>query len=333
MNRRQLLLTAFGALGHWHLPGQASPEHKRKRASAVSNHPDALQDPLMPRGNLMIIGGAEDRTGSMLVLRRFIELAKPKDPQIAVLTAASAFPDIVWERYDRVLADLGVVRRVHIRPNTREESSDPQWISLIQQSDGVLLTGGDQRRLASLIGGTDIERAIDHAYRAAGACIAGTSAGAAVMSQDMLVGRAISNGIGLLRGAIIDQHFSERRRLMRLLSAVAKNPRLIGIGVDEDTALIIGQGREIEVAGSGGVTIVDGRRLPTPAGDVDPEQLLLLPGLEVYSLPKDALLRPGSSAPGRQALLPEQHAALRVLREVLPSLTRTPFINTGAVKS
>jgi cyanophycinase len=275
-------------------------------------------------GHLVIIGGAEDRTGDKLILRRFVELARNEDPQIAVLTAASAFPDFVWSRYDQVLADIGVQRRVYIALNFPEDCNNPEWAAMIRQSDGVLITGGNQHRLVSLIGGTEVNRAISYAYLEQGACIAGTSAGAAAMSRHMLTGRSMSDGIGLLQGAIVDQHFSQRRRLTRLVSAVARNPQLIGIGVDENTALILKKDRGLEVVGEGAVTIVDGRHLASPLDDVDPEQLLQLPEIQVLRLPQGAVyqLASGNDAAGARGFLtiPEDYEALPALYDVLPVL-------------
>jgi cyanophycinase len=324
MQRRQILLAGLGALGSWHFAAQAGSIRRENVSQQITASRSTSKDQRTRQGRLVIIGGAEDRTGDRIILRRFIELTKCEEPQIAVLPAASAFPDYVWGRYDQVLADLGVKRRVLISVNSPEDCNDPQLAAHILQSDGVLITGGDQRRLVSLIGGTEIDRAIHQAYHKQGACIAGTSAGAAAMSKHMLVGRGMSDGMGLVQDAIIDQHFSERRRLSRLLSAVAQNPHLIGIGVDENTALILKKERGFEVVGAGAVTIVDGRRLTSPVHDVDPEQLQQLPGMHVHRLPQGATYQLASgndSVNGHGALtLPQEFAAPPGLQEVLPVL-------------
>jgi cyanophycinase len=250
------------------------------------------------RGHLVIIGGAEDRTGDMVILRRFVELTDRDDPQIAVLTAASEIPDIVWGRYDEILTGIGVRRRQYVSINAPEDCNDPALIAQIMQSDGVLVTGGDQRRLMSLIGGTALEGAILYAHQTKGTCIAGTSAGAAAMSRYMLAGRSVSEGIGLVRRAIIDQHFSQRNRLGRLVSAIAARPQLIGVGIDENTALVLTHGRGIDVIGEGGITLVDGRRLPHQSEELALDTLMRLPELQVMQLAQGSYrMDAGADAP------------------------------------
>lgn len=235
------------------------------------------------RGPLMLIGGAEDRSGERVVLRRFLELCRHPAPRIAVLPVASAYAEFAWGRYDAALTELGVADRRAILPVTREDSDDPRWAAALASADGVLVTGGNQRRLVELISGSAIERALHDLHAGGAACIAGTSAGAAVMSQRMLTGRSLSAGLGLLPGVIVDQHFSERRRIGRLVAAVVRHPGLIGVGVDEDTALVLHPGRGYEVVGAGGVTVVDARGLEAPIEDAefDLEALLQQPSIRV----------------------------------------------------
>lgn len=321
MKRRKFLFAGLSLMSTW----SAAGVFKGSSADALSRPApaDAMLQPKgrQPAGHLVIIGGAEDRTGDRVILRHMLALTGRTDPVVTVIAAASAFPDFVWGRYDRVFEELGVTRRRHAAVNSREDGENPELAALIEQSHAVLLTGGDQRRLLSLIGGTGVERALDRAYRVNGLCIAGTSAGAAAMSRDMLTGRSISDGLGLLRGALIDQHFSQRRRLDRLASAVARRPQLIGIGVDEDTALVISRGKKFEVIGSGTVTIVDGRRLGSPVEEVDMEELLRASSMQIHQLQAGV-----SSAADRHKpkgdMLEGEMAALQALSEVLPVLTR-----------
>lgn len=310
-----ILMSAGAVAGAFKISGINTLADSRPAGTMLQ--PGARQ----PAGHLVIIGGAEDRTGDRVILRRMLALTGRPDPVVTVITAASAFPDFVWGRYDRVFEELGVTQRRHGAIGSRDDSENPELAALIEQSHVVLLTGGDQRRLLGLIGGTSIERALNHAYRVNGACIAGTSAGAAAMSRNMLSGRSISDGLGLLRGALIDQHFSQRRRLDRLGSTVARHPQLIGIGVDEDTALVISRGKKFEVIGSGTVTIVDGRRLNVPVEDVDMEELVKTSSMQIHLLPSGI-----SSAAYHQErmgnMLEEEISALHALAEVLPILTR-----------
>ncbi|WP_070266847.1 MULTISPECIES: cyanophycinase [unclassified Duganella] len=255
-------------------------------------------------GHLVIIGGHEDRTQDKTVLKRFVDLAGGSEQKIVVISAASSVADEMWKIYDAAFADLGVTRRVHLEVHTREDANADNVLRELSDADGIFMTGGDQKRLLANIGGTALDRALHQAYQQRGACIGGTSAGASAMSGHMLAtGHAglqpekgavnMGAGLGLVQGVVIDQHFSERHRLARLLTVVAQNPYLQGIGIDEDTALVISRGRGIEVVGQGAVTIVDGRSMHSNMADVPgggcPQlvdvRLHLLPGGSAYDLP------------------------------------------------
>jgi cyanophycinase len=256
-------------------------------------------------GHLVIIGGSEDRTNDKRILCRFVELAGGEHARLLIVTAASGKPDELWDDYDRAFAALGVRQREHLKLTSRQEANDEQHIRKIAEADAIFMTGGDQKRLLALIGGTAIDAEMHTALKVRGACIAGTSAGASAMSGHMLVeGRAGSRpekgaaslgaGLGFLHRIVIDQHFSERRRLSRLLSVVAQNPYLQGVGIDEDTALVVERGVGIEVLGEGAVTVVDGRAMHTNMADIKdhetPEmldvRLHLLPAGHRYRLPE-----------------------------------------------
>jgi cyanophycinase len=176
----------------------------------------------------------------------------------------------------------------------------------VAEADGIFMTGGDQKRLLAIIGGTALDAEMHTALKVRGACIGGTSAGASAMSGHMLAqgstdllpekgAVSLGAGLGFLHRVVIDQHFSERQRLSRLLSVVAQNPYLQGIGIDEDTALVVERGRGIEVLGEGSVTVVDGRTMDTNMADIaeraTPElidvRLHLLPAGSRYYLPTD----------------------------------------------
>jgi len=223
-------------------------------------------------GHLVIIGGHEDRTHDKAVLQRFVELAGGPERKIVVISAASSIAEEMWNIYDGAFADLGVTRRVHLPIESREDANDEAVLRELADAGGIFMTGGDQKRLMANIGGTAFDRELHAAYQERGACIGGTSAGASAMSGHMLAtghagpkpekgGVNLGAGLGLVRGVVIDQHFSERHRLSRLLTVVAQNPYLQGVGIDEDTALVIERGVGIEVLGQGAVTIVDGRTM------------------------------------------------------------------------
>lgn len=257
-------------------------------------------------GHLVIIGGHEDKQYDMDILKRFVELSGGARASIVVITAASAVCEEMWATYDRVFGELGVERRVHLDLQSRQDANSAEHIRDIEGATGIFMTGGDQKRLLALTGGTALDAAMHAALKLRGACIAGTSAGASAMSGHMLAqGRAelhpekgsvsLGAGLGFLHKVVIDQHFSERQRLSRLLSVVAQNPYLQGVGIDEDTALVIERGVGIEVLGEGAVTIVDGRAMSTNIAEISdretPElidvRLHLLPAGSRYRLPRD----------------------------------------------
>lgn len=233
--------------------------------------------PASRRGCLYLIGGAEGRGEHKQVLSRLVEIAGGGRARIVLLTAASQHQAEARQAYEQAFAALGVKRCHAARVERREDADDPQQAQALTQADVVFISGGDQRRLMALVGGTRMEQAIHLALRERGACIAGTSAGAAAMSQQMLsdgdhaedgpqerplapAGARLSPGLGLLQRLVIDQHFTQRQRLARLEAVVGQCPELLGVGIDEDTALHIQPGHGIEVVGSGTVTLVDGRK-------------------------------------------------------------------------
>lgn len=257
-------------------------------------------------GHLVIIGGHEDREHRKEILTRFVELAGGADARIVVITAASKIADDMWEIYDQAFGDLGVRQRSHLSLESRQDANDEEKVRMVAEADGIFMTGGDQKRLMAIIGGTALDAEMHTALKVRGACIGGTSAGASAMSGHMLTqGKTdllpekgavhMGAGLGFLHKVVIDQHFSERQRLARLLSAVAQNPYLMGIGIDEDTALVVERGRGIEVLGEGSVTVVDGRTMLTNMADIrerdTPElidvRLHLLPAGSSYTLPQE----------------------------------------------
>ena len=217
------------------------------------------------RGPLLIIGGHEDKEGDKRILSALARLLD--GGKLVLATVASHEPDGYFEAYRQAFEGLGVTDLVELYVNERSDSGSKEALDRLDGAAGVFFTGGDQLRISSQIGDTAIERRIHEIHRGGGV-IAGTSAGAAVMSETMLVkgpsGESyrigelhMAPGLGLMRHVIIDQHFAERGRYGRLLGAVAHNPRLLGVGVDEDTALLV-EGDEGRVLGSGAVYIVDG---------------------------------------------------------------------------
>lgn len=250
---------------------------------------------------VMIVGGTEAPAEAPDVLGRFVELCGGAAAPLVVLTAASTVPDDVWRAYQPAFAAAGArdCRPLHVR--TRDDAADPATVAALADACGIFITGGDQKRLMALVGGTPLHDAIRAAVRERGACVGGTSAGASALGVHMVTeGRAefspekgavaMGAGLGLLAHCIIDQHFSQRHRINRLLTLVAANPDLAGIGVDEDTALVLAPDGAIEVVGPGAVTLVDGRHMRTNLADVDQGDIPLMLDVRVHVLPTGTVL-------------------------------------------
>jgi cyanophycinase len=249
----------------------------------------------MAEGTVIIIGGAEDKVRDRVILHRFVALAGGRDAIIAVISTASAYGEEAGERYRDVFGDLGAGRVRIVPAATRAEACDPAAARALQGVSGVFMTGGNQLRLSSTIGGTPLAEAILERFRA-GAVVAGTSAGASAMSSHMIAFGAsggtpkqrmaqIAAGLGVLPGVIVDQHFQQRNRLGRLLSLIAQNPSLLGLGVDEDTAGVVGPDHVLEVIGRGSVTIVDGSASETDAWEVRAHRPVMVSNVVLHSLP------------------------------------------------
>ena len=277
-------------------------------------------------GHLVIIGGGEDRKHGKAILSRFVELAGGADARIVVITAASKIAEEMWEVYDQAFGDLGVTTRIHVALCSRQDANSEDVVRQVALADGIFMTGGDQKRLLAIIGGTALDAEMHTALKVRGACIGGTSAGASAMSGHMLAqGRAdlhpekgsvsLGAGLGFLHRVVIDQHFSERHRLSRLLSLVAQNPYLQGIGIDEDTALVVELGVGIEVLGEGAVTIVDGRHMLTNLADIADRDTPQLIDVRLHLLPAGSVFRLPQAGADEKALPPP-------LLDILENLTK-----------
>ncbi len=219
------------------------------------------------RGYVIPIGGAEEKTRDPEILQRFVTLCGGPASRIAVIPTASRLEE-TGPRYKEIFEGLGS-DNVSVLPfETREECRDPKLLATLEQANGVFLTGGNQLRLSTTLGGTPVAEILRQRNANDGLHYAGTSAGAAIVSEHMIAGGeegstpssnkvTLAPGMGLLDWAIVDQHFRQRDRLGRLMSALAYNPRPIGIGLDEDTAAFIDPYGKLEVDGSGAITILD----------------------------------------------------------------------------
>lgn len=249
----------------------------------------------MRQGTVIVIGGAEDKVRDRVILSRFISLAGGTSARVAVISTASSLGPEAGVRYREVFTQLGAAEVSLIHAMTRAQANDEHTAGIIRRSTGIFLTGGNQLRLASTIGGTQLAGAIAARFRE-GTVVAGTSAGASAVSTHMIAFGATgatpkhrmaqtAAGLGLLPGVIVDQHFQQRNRLGRLLSLIAQNPSLLGLGVDEDTAGVVGPDEAMEVIGRGSITVVDGAASETDAWEVRGHAPIMISGVVLHSLP------------------------------------------------
>lgn len=223
-----------------------------------------------PRGTLMAIGGSEDKCRDRVVLSRFVEMAGGKSANIAVIPTASTMED-AGEEYERVFRELGAKQVAVHNIQSRRFANSNESLALLEGVTGIFISGGDQVRLVEVLSGTHFAQCIHELYMG-GCVVAGTSAGASVLASHMMDGggneetprKGMVNmiaGFGLAPDLIIDQHFSQRGRIGRLLVLFASSPGTIALGIDEDTAAIISPHGQLEVLGANSVTIIEGRSI------------------------------------------------------------------------
>ncbi len=288
--------------GGW--PEAALRAHRRPEA----------RGPRQP-GSLVIIGGREDKERPAVILRRVLALAGGPAARIAVVPTASETPRAAGRRYAEVLSRLGARAVEVLKLDSRAEAMDARWPAKLAGTTAVFFTGGDQLRITSTLGGSWFHRALS-ARQSAGLVVAGTSAGASMMTDTMIVEGAadqsptrntvhLAVGMGLWPGAVVDQHFSERGRIGRLLSAVAQNPAVLGVGIDENTAIEVDFGdRYFKVLGEGTVTVLDGWGAgETNASESRPQEPLALTTVQLHVLAPRWVFRwperrPVAPAPG-----------------------------------
>lgn len=303
MNRRDVLqgMRAVAGLG----------------VATMTGLPVLAQNPRMSR--LVIVGGAEDRLQDRIILRKYVDYCGGSQGRIRVITAASGDPESVWQSYRDVFMSLGVQDVQRLALDDRASAHQPQLQAEILQADGIFMSGGDQSKLMDTLWDTPAYQALHQAFHLNRCCIGGTSAGAAVMSRHMIAqGPAVLRpskeavdtdiGLGLLSQAVVDQHFSERRRLARLLSTLAMRPDLLGVGIDEDTALVIERGEAMEVIGKGTVTLVDPSQMQSNVNELDTLEQIEMLGVQLHVLPAGhryslkTLAKTTRSAPLRRAI-------------------------------
>lgn len=221
---------------------------------------------------ILVIGGAEDKVHGKEILQTFFQRSGGTDAKIGIVPCASREPSLIGERYHRLFNDMGAKEIKVIDVRDRAQADDSDYRNFVEDCTGIFLTGGDQLRLCGLLSDTTLmNRIVERAQRQE-ISLAGTSAGAAVMGHDMISGGSsaespnralvdLAKGLNIIPGVLIDQHFYNRNRLARLLSAISGHPELLGIGIDEDTCAIFESDGFIRAIGKGSITIVDAREM------------------------------------------------------------------------
>jgi cyanophycinase len=251
---------------------------KKQVSKQPEDHPQSPE----PKGVLIAIGGHEHKGEDDLneaqkmnkdfieaeILKRFVSELKGDNPMVAVVPTASTIPDEVIKDYKRIFSDLGVTNVEILDIRNRDDAHDPVFLEIVERAAGIMFTGGDQVRLTATFGGSPVLQLMKERYTYEPVVIAGTSAGAAAMSTPMIYEGASeagyirgdvreATGLEFLKDVAIDTHFIARGRIIRMAQGIAMNPGCIGLGLEEDTAALF-SGSEVEVLGSGIVTVVDG---------------------------------------------------------------------------
>ena len=264
---------------------------------------------------LIIIGGKEDRSADKVILGEIAR--RVGSGKLVVSTVAMKNPGGLFEEYEQAFRALGVKHLFKLEINEREEATRDSKVRILDDAVGVFFTGGDQLKISSQIGDSPIYKRIQEIYEAGGV-IAGTSAGASVMSETMLVeggdeesqviGASVrmAPGLGLIDGVIIDQHFMERGRVGRLIGAVSQNPKNLGIGIDEQTAIVVERGNQFYVLGSGAVYVIDGTEVSySNVAEEDLNKTLSIYDMKVHMLSQgdrfDLIARRPDQMTGRAA--------------------------------
>lgn len=260
----------------------------------TENLPGVLAEPsTRGKGPVMAIGGAEDKFRDRVILSTFFQLAGGKDACISVVPTASSI-ESAGERYKAIFLEMGATSVDVLYIGNREDANSDLHLDSLRRATGIFMTGGNQMRLSALVGGTRVAQLIQQ-RNDAGAIVAGTSAGASILSSHMVAYGAggetprlrmaqMIAGFGLVPELIIDQHFRQRDRIGRLLSLVALNPGLVGVGVDEDTAILVNDAHVLEVVGRHSVTIVDGHDMYSDAYQVKGHEGITISGAKLHVL-------------------------------------------------
>ncbi|MEO8890135.1 MAG: cyanophycinase [Coleofasciculaceae cyanobacterium] len=245
---------------------------------------------------ILVIGGAEDKVHGREILHTFFGRSGSVEARLAIIPSASREPVIIGDRYKDIFSEMGAKEIQVLDIRDRAQTEDPKIQAYIEECTGVFMTGGDQLRLCGLLADTPMMELVRRRVQQGEITLAGTSAGAAVMGHHMIAGggsgespnRALvdmATGLGMIPEVIVDQHFHNRNRMARLMSAVAAHPELLGIGIDEDTCAMFERDGVLQVMGKGTVTIVDpGEKSHTNYADVGANDPISLHNLRVHIL-------------------------------------------------
>lgn len=246
-------------------------------------------------GNLIIIGGAEDKKGKKEILTRVCDCINKENDILLVATIATEYPKEAASKYKKAFGEIGVRHIEILDISKRRDAYKKENISLIKKASLIFFTGGDQLKITSLLGGSPAYSALKEMYDK-GIYIVGTSAGASVMSGTMIIDGnnedapkkcilEMSPGLGLIKNVIVDQHFDQRGRIGRLLTGVAQNPEVLGIGIDENTAIVVNKDGEILVIGEGAVYFIDGSEISyTNVSEQNKEEVLSMYNVKLHVL-------------------------------------------------
>ena len=249
----------------------------------------------MLKGNLIIIGGAEDKKGERNILKEVCSKIDKEHDELVIATIATDLPKEVGAEYRTIFQRLGVKNINILDIEDRKDAFETHNLEIMEKANLVFFTGGDQLKITSLLGGSPLYRML-HESLEKGCVYVGTSAGASVVSDTMIITGdddespkkctlKMAPGLGLIRNVIIDQHFAQRGRIGRLLVSVAENPESLGIGIDEDTAIMIRKKGEFQVIGSGAVYVIDGSSISyTNVSEQHPEDILSMFDIKMHVL-------------------------------------------------
>lgn len=245
---------------------------------------------------IMVIGGAEDKVHGREILRNFFSRAGGEDARIAILPCASREPSIIGDRYCTIFTEMGAKAVEVLDIDDRDQCNDPVLQEYVSNCTGVFMTGGDQLRLCGILADTPIIEIVRSRAQSGAITLAGTSAGAAVMGYHMIAGGGsgetpnhslvdMTLGLGIIPDVLVDQHFHNRNRMARLMSAIASHPERLGIGIDEDTCAVFEHDDTLHVIGKGAVTVIDpGEMTYTNQADVGRTDPLCICNLRVHVL-------------------------------------------------